>query len=325
MICANKEIPDDALIRQVRRWAAASELLNGPNFDLLQIAEVEDGRAMPRALCGLLRGELLMAGAEEAIPSVVGLFYKARDDLNREFWEDQVRRLLDVVADEYLGGSSSGGVQLLVHHSPPSWPIGLEIGDHRLMTELEVLHTASLGGSSVSTEMQMISDGGLAHTLERRQISQQLEFHEVVLPHATAAVGTNHEALPLGHYVLRGDGGRAVCGTRVLQVLPMRVVCGSAWALEGHEDDLTALLAQIRRKARRYACSLVADRRDSNFQRLCTANATKREWHVRRPHKIAITAVPMQLPPEQQVKLAERPLLIPWEFLPYHAGRVVVM
>eukprot|EP00439_Symbiodinium_sp_Y106_P079937 s1328_g18.t1 len=56
VIFSNSEIPDDKLVGQVRQWASASPVLSqNKAFDLLQVAEVVDGRALPRVLCGILR------------------------------------------------------------------------------------------------------------------------------------------------------------------------------------------------------------------------------------------------------------------------------
>eukprot|EP00913_Durusdinium_trenchii_P016108 g15141.t1 len=49
--------------------------------------------------------------------------------------EDQIRRLCDILAEEYLAGA---GVQLMVHHGSP-WAMGLEVGEHRLLAEVEAL------------------------------------------------------------------------------------------------------------------------------------------------------------------------------------------
>ncbi|CAJ1334860.1 unnamed protein product, partial [Effrenium voratum] len=45
----------------------------------------------------------------------------------------------------------------------------------------------------------------------------------------------------------------------------------------------------------------------------------------RRPLRIAVTGVPTGLTAEQQARLARAPFLIPWEFLPFHSGRVVLI
>eukprot|EP00971_Amphidinium_carterae_P272586 5410409-Amphidinium_carterae.1 len=34
-----------------------------------------------------------MAGSSQPVRAVMGLFYKAQDELNKEFWEDQVLQL----------------------------------------------------------------------------------------------------------------------------------------------------------------------------------------------------------------------------------------
>ncbi|CAJ1422783.1 unnamed protein product, partial [Effrenium voratum] len=137
VIFSNREIPDDRLIGQVRAWAESSAALrNNRDLDLLQVAEIVNGKAVPRAVCGILRTRLRLAEEEEPIPAMVTLFYRARDYLNAEFWEDQIRRVCDIVAEEYLSGI---GVQLMIHHGAP-WAMGLEVGEHRLLAELEAFN-----------------------------------------------------------------------------------------------------------------------------------------------------------------------------------------
>eukprot|EP00435_Cladocopium_sp_Y103_P072107 s1182_g39.t1 len=43
----------------------------------------------------------------------------------------------------------------------------------------------------------------------------------------------------------------------------------------------------------------------------------------KKPLRLAVTGVPMGLSEEQQTRLARAPFLIPWEFLPFHSGRLV--
>eukprot|EP00434_Breviolum_minutum_P034709 symbB.v1.2.030724.t1/scaffold3494.1/size55430/2 len=88
---------------------------------------------------GAIEGETMFRLAEEetTLPSMVTLFYRTRDYLNDEFWEDQIRRVCDIIGDEYLG--SGPGVQLMVHHGAP-WAMGLEVGEHRLLAEVEALN-----------------------------------------------------------------------------------------------------------------------------------------------------------------------------------------
>ncbi|CAL1166970.1 unnamed protein product [Cladocopium goreaui] len=81
-----------------------------------------------------------LAEEKEPVPCMATLFYRTRDYLSAEFWEemqmDQIRQICDIVAEEYLGAGP--GVQLMVHHGAP-WAMGLEVGEHRLLAEVEAL------------------------------------------------------------------------------------------------------------------------------------------------------------------------------------------
>jgi len=126
------------LVSRVRRWAGNLQASKSGTFDMLQVYEATDGHRVPKALCGLLRTELRLAEGTEPVKAIVTVFYRARDYLNSEFWEDQIRRLSDVLAEQHLSGGR--GVQLMVHHNLPSWTLGLEMGDHRLLAEFDALH-----------------------------------------------------------------------------------------------------------------------------------------------------------------------------------------
>mmetsp|Transcript_89671 Transcript_89671/g.252796 ORF Transcript_89671/g.252796 Transcript_89671/m.252796 type:complete len:356 (+) Transcript_89671:111-1178(+) len=326
VILTNAAIQEDSLVSRVRRWAAASDVLSTRPFDLLQIHENVDGKLAPRALCGLLRTELAMAESSEPIRALVVVFYRARDFLNREFWEDQVRRLCDAVAEEYLVGHRA--VQLMVHHKPPAVATGLEIGDHRLLSELSVLRV--VGRPLRSSRCQAALAFVPADAAGEEVLGPHAGFHRLSGP--LGAEGDRGEALAggvrRGWYVLREAAGTAICGLRVLGAQPLQLVCGGAWALDGREADLASLVDRVRRLARRPACIVVADRRDAHWGKV-TDNAEAMRcfglWRAQRPLGVAITGVPIGLEPAEQVRLATAPFLVPWEFLPFHAGRIMLI
>ncbi|CAE8602368.1 unnamed protein product, partial [Polarella glacialis] len=129
-----------------------------------------------------------------------------------------------------------------------------------------------------------------------------------------------------GDYVLRDASGDAVCGLRVLGAYPLRLACGAAWAAEGREAELAQLAETLRRRAGRLGCSLVADSRDERWLKLQGAAASNLGlWRRRQRLGIAVTGIPIGLQPEEQARLARAPFLVPWEFLPFHAGRVVLI
>ncbi|CAE7449795.1 mcl1 [Symbiodinium necroappetens] len=101
--------------------------------DTVQVADVFLVRALAKSSVYV---GLRLAEDDDALPVIATLFYRTRDYLNQEFWEDQIRRIGDIVAEEYF--SHSRGVQLMVHHAPPS-ALGLEVGEHRLLAELEAM------------------------------------------------------------------------------------------------------------------------------------------------------------------------------------------
>jgi len=312
IILANSEIPKDRLLGQIRQWAASSPTLSSSGFDLLQIMESTAGRPEPRAICGLLRAQLLLAEGTEPIRAFVTLFYRSRDFLNSEFWEDQVRRLSDIVADEYLAGAR--GLQLTVHHKVPAWAPGLEIGDHRLLTELQALTVLGRPWRRLQAAPELLQagadgcvDGG----------APGAAFHRLCREGAERGAGDIR-----GPYVLRGVDGAATCGVEVLGVLPLKLVCAAAWAGEGREADFAALVDGLLRKARRPFCSVLADARDEGWRRLCDSNPGLRR-SLGRPG-VAVTGVPVGLTGEEQALLARAPFLVPWEFLPFHSGRFVL-
>lgn len=335
VIFANQEIPEDRLVGRIRRWAASSGVAASGTFDLLQLAEKVDGRPLPKAICCILRTELLLADTEEPLKAFVTVFYRARDYLNSEFWEDQARRLSDVLADEYLGGGR--GVHLMVHQNAPKWALGLEMGDHRLFTELEAMTVLGnpLGagpGAAVAPEFlgeTALDDGALAHAGHQsfHQLRRRLPAEPAAPGAAAASPGMADAELPHGRYVLRDSAGGATCGLEVLGVLPSRLVCGAAWAAEGQEQAFGALVDALRRRAGRPFVSLLADPRDGGWQRLCgrTASPLPGLYRSRKRLGVAVTGVPVGLSPEEQAKLAQAPFLVPWEFVPFHFGRLVLI
>lgn len=332
-IFTNSEIAEDRLVGQVRRWAASCDTLQDPRngFDLLQIAETVDGRPMPRAICGLLRTKLQLAEGDEPIKAMVALFYRARDYLNREFWEDQVRRLCDVVAEEYL--ADGRGVQLMVHHAAPTWPLGLEIGNHRLLSELEsltfygrALHRPQLEADLGNSHEELLTSEEAALLDEQHhRLFHRLDRPTSPGPHVEEIVSGD---VRRGDYVLRTADGEAVCGLRVLGTQPWRLVCSGAWAADGRASALAHLAERLRRRARTSGCCLVADSRDERFQKLFKQGSGAQHfglWRRRRRMAIAVTGVPSGFSPEEQARLAGAPFLVPWEFLPFHGGRVVLI
>lgn len=320
VVLVNAEIPNDRLVTRIRKWAANSPSLRGAsNFDVLQLAEYGDGQLAPRAICGIQRTHLRLSGSSETLPAVVALFYRAREYLNQEFWEDQVRRLCDIVADEYLAGRR--GVQLMVHHKVPQWAMGLEIGDHRLLAEVGVLHLAGLPravkGAARASEVVLCTSS------DRRDADA---FHRLGLSVPGCAEDLPGSALLPGTYVARCSGGESVCGVRVLGVLPWRLICSEPWCSPEREADLAALVYKLCRRAGRLACSVLGDSRDAEWTRLCGTAAAPRlgTWQAQGRTRIAITGAPVGLAPEEQVALARAPLAVPWEFLPFHAGSILL-
>lgn len=137
--------------------------------------------------------------------------------------------------------------------------------------------------------------------------------------------GAKPRALPPGEYVLRGASGDPVCGLDVLGTLPWRIVCGSPWAAEGHESQLGALVSMLRSRARRPACTLLSDLRDPMWERILSPGVAPDlgRWCIQRRLPVAITGVPVNLEQEEQAKLAQLPFRMAWEFLPFHAGRIM--
>ncbi|CAK9007733.1 unnamed protein product [Durusdinium trenchii] len=129
-----------------------------------------------------------------------------------------------------------------------------------------------------------------------------------------------------GHYVLKVEG-EEVCGMQVMGTQPWRLVLGAAWAADGHEASLAYLAEQLRRRAGRSGCSLIYDSRDERSAKLWHSEALRHFGLFRRKRapRIAVTGVPVGLSEEQQARLARAPFLIPWEFLPFHSGRVVLI
>jgi len=325
LVLTNQEIPSDRLINQIRTWAKSSETLSSQGFDLLQLAERVDGRLAPRAVCGLLRTHLRLPETEEPVSAVVGLFYRARDHLNREFWEDQARKLCDIVAGECLKGSR--GIQLLVHHNAPKWAMGLEIGNHRLLSELGVLHIVGRPRGRARAEQDPEFLGGSSSDSSSDAVSVHKGFHQFadVVRTESSVEPTHVGSVRTGWYVLRDDNGEVACGLRVLGSLPLRLVCSSAWVRPGEGARFGGLVAALQRLAKRPVCSLVADTRDPHWLGLCSEEFQDVFGFWRRERKlgVAVTGVPQGLTAEEQVRFARAPFLVPWEFLPFHSGRVV--
>eukprot|EP00747_Dinoflagellata_sp_TGD_P017529 gnl/TRDRNA2_/TRDRNA2_125875_c1_seq3.p1 gnl/TRDRNA2_/TRDRNA2_125875_c1~~gnl/TRDRNA2_/TRDRNA2_125875_c1_seq3.p1 ORF type:complete len:139 (+),score=25.33 gnl/TRDRNA2_/TRDRNA2_125875_c1_seq3:105-521(+) len=128
-----------------------------------------------------------------------------------------------------------------------------------------------------------------------------------------------------GHYVLRNSDGTPACGLRVLGSLPFRVVCGAAWAAEGSERRLPELVEAVRQRAGKSGISVLADTRDHHWLRLCSEGAALPLglWRKSRRLGVAVTGIPVNLEAAEQARLAEAPFLVPWEFLPFHAGKIM--
>jgi hypothetical protein len=326
VILSNDEIQEDRLVSQVRRWAASNDRLSSRGFDLLQVAEQTDGRVQPRALCGLLRTQVHLAHGTEPVPAMAVLFYRSLDFLNREFWEDQVRRLCDLVAEEFLQGGR--GLQLTIHHNAPKWAPSLEMGDHRLLAEVQNLHILGHPWRRRSHHVPELVDMNYADSTSQMGLSN---FHRLCrVDSGTTSSGNSHSnRLQRGHYVLRGACGTAICGVEVLDVLPLKLLCASAWAQEDHQSDFGVLVEALLRQARRSVCSVLADSRDPRWQRLFLGrgSATPRLglWSKVQRLGVAITGIPVGLTPEEQAVLAQAPFAIPFEFVPFHVGRFVLV
>lgn len=111
----------------------------------------------------------------------------------------------------------------------------------------------------------------------------------------------------------------------VLGTQPWQLVLGSPWAQEGHEASLAHLATVLRRRAGSWGCSFVYDTRDERGARLSDGAVNVGLLRRKKSLRVAVTGVPMGLSEEQQTRLARAPFLIPWEFLPFHSGRLVVI
>eukprot|EP00435_Cladocopium_sp_Y103_P051334 s898_g15.t3 len=128
-----------------QRWCCAHQdrgcpgTWKGHGLTKMVVTKVVEG--VPVVVHGAIEGQTMakfrLAEEEEPVPCMATLFYRTRDYLSAEFWEDQIRRICDIVAEEYLGAGP--GVQLMVHHGAP-WAMGLEVGEHRLLAEVEAFN-----------------------------------------------------------------------------------------------------------------------------------------------------------------------------------------
>lgn len=317
VIFSNSEIPEDKLIGQVRSWAASSQALSRQNaFDLLQVAENVGGTAAPRVVCGIWRTRFRLAEEKEPVPCMATLFYRTRDYLSAEFWEDQIRRICDIVAEEYLGAGP--GVQLMVHHGAP-WAMGLEVGEHRLLAEVEAFNFfGPQRAGMLQGETEVIQADSAKVLADRHQL------FNVLLQDLPPGGKASSSPVAPGHYLLR-LAGEEVCGVEVLGTQPWQLVLGSPWAQEGHEASLAHLATVLRRRAGSWGCSFVYDTRDERGARLSDGAVNVGLLRRKKSLRVAVTGVPMGLSEEQQTRLARAPFLIPWEFLPFHSGRLVVI
>lgn len=317
VIYSNSEIPEDKLIGQVRAWAASSQALSQEAaFDLLQVAENVAGTAVPRVVCGIWRTRFRLAEEKEPVPCMATLFYRTRDYLSAEFWEDQIRRICDIVAEEYLGAGP--GVQLMIHHGAP-WAMGLEVGEHRLLAEVEAF---TFFGPQRAIMLQ--GETEVIQADSAKVLADRHQLFNVLLQDRKPPGGKEASLSPVapGHYLLRLDG-EEVCGVEVLGTQPWQLVLGSPWAKEGHEASLAHLATVLRRRAGSWGCSFVYDARDERG--LWLSEKVNLGLRRKKALRLAVTGVPMGLSEEQQTRLARAPFLIPWEFLPFHSGRLVVI
>merc|ERR1712232_1159970 len=199
---------------------------------------------------------------------------------------------------------------------------GLEVGDHRLLAELEAVHVIGRPWCK-GPEPELIQDTASGPGDDA--------FHQLLLrPHDgddhTGSLGSTN-GLPHGRYVVRNGNGDAICGTEVLGALPRRLVCGSPWAAAGCQAEFGTMLECLQRRARKPMASVLADARDSRWQALYGGMALPRVglWSSRKRPGIAITGIPVNLTAEEQATLARVPIVVPWEFMPFHAGRLVLI
>merc|ERR1712125_272270 len=99
-------------------------------------------------------------------------------------------------------------------------------------------------------------------------------------------------------------------------------------AADGCEAELAQLVDGVRRMGKKPVCSVLGDTRDPHWKRLAEDHESSRLmglWRVRRRMKIAVTGVPTGLEPAEQALFATAPFLMPLEFLPFHAGRIMLI
>jgi len=208
------------------------------------------------------------------------------------------------------------------------WAPSLEMGDHRLLAEVQNLHILGRPWWRRSYHVPELVDMNVADSAAQMGLSS---FHRLrrVDSGTTISKSSQGNQLQRGHYMLRGGCGTAVCGVEVLDVLPLRLLCASAWAQEGHQGDFSLLVEALLQQANRPVCSVLADSRDQRWQRLCLdrGSATPRLglWSKVNRLGVAITGIPVGLTPEEQAVFAQAPFAIPFEFIPFHVGRFVLV
>ena len=138
--------------------------------ELFQI--VKDGDPQPgKALAAIWHGQL--CGPTEA-PCVAALFYRATDPLNRDFWEDQVRRFADLYAAEALK-EYGRGVFLCVHHDDKGFAGVLEVGHHRIIAAGGGYQRAFFTPSWIPADAEAISEDEAVELLLRPDRALQVQ------------------------------------------------------------------------------------------------------------------------------------------------------
>jgi len=218
----------------------------------------------------------------ETINAIVCWLYRSNDRFNREFWDEQMRRLSDVVAEEYFEVTDEPTVYLMAHHAIEDDIAKdmVEIDDHRLVTSVDGAHFFRLPFST-GTSLQ--------------QLDTMVDDERTVIQGSNVKYYSSPEGSSIG----------------VSGFLPGRVICQRPTV--GH--DFGALMNEVMKKHEVFMSTVLVDRRDGEMPKLAKLTRI-------RSQKICVTAVPSGLSLPQQEALARRPLAIPWEILPFHAGRI---
>jgi len=274
-ILFNAEIPSKHR-EPFEDWAKNSKL----NLDLLMLQDNNDPPIIDKGVTILSKSTLRLE--EHSINAIVCWLYRSNDRFNREFWDEQMRRLSDIIAEEYFDVAKSPSVYLMAHHAIEDDIAKdvVEIDDHRLVTSVDGAHF-------------------FRHPFSPRTSLQQLD--NIIDDERTVIEGSD-----IKYYSSPEGSSIGVSG-----FLPGRVICQRPRV----GDDFPALMNEVMRKHEVLMSTVLVDRRDGEMPKLAQLSRI-------RSQKICLTAIPCGLSVHLQEALATRPLAIPWEILPFHAGKI---